>query len=139
MSIFYAHWICLTGVHQWECPGFIYPNSTIAQIIYGASSLSTEFHAIDMALSRWDRADLVIHSDFLGDIQKLSNGLSNRPLLRQVQLTTLDRQDRVLLTGVTCNDSVDALTKEAALIPTLPTKTFCFVVTMRSEMRPGVH
>ena len=86
-----------------------------------------------MALSRWDRADLVIHSDFLGDIQKLSNGLSNRPLLRQVQLTTLDRQDRGLLTGVTCNDSVDALTKEAALIPTLPTKTFCFVVTMRSE------
>ena len=98
----------------------------------GASTLSTELHAIHMALTKWDREDLVIHTDSLGSIQKLSNGPTHRPLARQIQLAALDRQDWGLLTilhsipshmGFRYNDRVDALAKEAALIPTPRTRT----------------
>ena len=96
----------------------------------GASTLTTELHAIDMSLTKLDKEDLVIHSDSLGSIQKLSNGPSEKPLARKIQLLALDRQNRGLITvlhwvpshvGLKHNERVDSLAREAAVLPTAPT------------------
>ena len=97
----------------------------------GASTLSTELHAIDMSLKRWSDKDLVIHTDSLGSIQKLANGPSDNPLARSIQLLALARQDRGIVTllhwvpshvGLKHNERVDSLAREAAVLPTPPTR-----------------